>query len=930
MKKENPVLRNERKKLFKNKTLYEGNQIIRNKNENNYENKNKKSSQQKEKLREKNLNHLATNHHLLNNSNVYKPNKKLFSKQNIVKDLEKNNIYSHDIKLISDNTNKISNINSNIITNTYHNYIKSEIKEKINDSKKDKIIINIPYENSSNTSNLVNYNRISRINNEINNLKRKYRIKNTSVELRHRRKLNRNESIFDDIDENNSNDDLKTDRNCYINSNFYKSISPDLHSNNYKYETFVDFRNDILSDKIGENYNTSKYVNEGSQKMIYYYNKANSNYFNLKRNENNIINRNEDRNRATNNFYTKDNYSNFRNMNINYFNYINSKGDINLNRSLRNRQHVNSMIIEANNQYSSFDVDNNDNNNTYINKYRNEGYKSCRRRSKNKIRITKSNNPNIVEYNLDISDIIDDENDYKSEYNIRNNHDKYIRFNNLNFKKKNDLKKYYFTKNIRPIKTTQFSIQGIINNAFNRNTLSRNNEAILKKQIESTPNFSEMNNKAPKRSNSNNIQKKNELNKNNFNRVKNSNIIAKNININIEDDHICSNKVLIKKRPKNEIPKPISLNKRKNTSSSLISDKNNIKVNTIFEICKRDNININPSKESIDKKFCFDKENEIIDFINMKYEEEKRKKSYFNKKLRFTGFVLSKKYKGKNLYDIRIEDDLDKINNQLKEEQVNVNNKKVELKFVDDKNDVENNDNNDIYNRDLEEEIQKLKKENEKIYKKDISKNDFIEKLDKEKKNLLEEIEKMKKNIEDLNNVNIKLNKDLERKMNKNIFLKVENNSFFSINIKNKKNNVSKENINKNDPFKNYINIQSNNNKNKNNNKLDINQILCDLINGEKIDGKTNENHINNKSDIDNNIKELNNNKKLLDLIEGILKIDEINKKLNSEDNKDIINNSSINESSINDFEIYNQSHPRINDLLSEMSEKEEFNNNKI
>jgi hypothetical protein len=35
---------------------------------------------------------------------------------------------------------------------------------------------------------------------------------------------------------------------------------------------------------------------------------------------------------------------------------------------------------------------------------------------------------------------------------------------------------------------------------------------------------------------------------------------------------------------------------------------------------------------------------------------------------------------------------LDKINHQLKEEQVNVNNKQVELKFIDDKK-VENNDN---------------------------------------------------------------------------------------------------------------------------------------------------------------------------------------------------------------------------------------------
>ena len=924
LKKENPILRNERKKLFKNKTLFEGNQITRTKNENNYENKTKKLIQQKEKMREKNLNHLATNHHLLNNSNVYKPNRKLFSKQNIIKDTEKYNIYSNDIKFTSDNINKNSNINSNIITNTINNYIKSENNEKINDNLNNKIMENISYDNSSHTNNLVHYNRISRMNNEINNLKKKYRIKNTSVELRHRRRLNKEELIFDDIDENNDNDNLKTDRNEHY-SNLYKSISPESNSNNYKYETFVDFRKDILND------NNNKNANEGSQKMIYYYNKTNNNYFNIKRNElnsrnlNNTINRKEDRNKTVTNFYMNGNsISTYNNMNINYFNYINSKNNVNLNRSLRNRPHVNSMIIEANNQYSSFDIDNN---NAYINKYRNERYKSSRR-SKNKIKIIKSNNPNIVEYNLDISDIIDDSDEYKSDFNIRNNHNKYSRFNNLNFKNQSNLQKYYFTKNIRPIITTQFSLKGMVKRDFSRNILTKNNETALKTQIESTPIYREIV-KIPKRSNSNNVQKISSVNNNNINIEKNENIISKNININIEEDNTGSNKVLIKKRAKNDIPKPSFTNKRKNASSSLISNKSNRKTICTLEICRRDDININPIKESNDNKLCFDNENEILDFINKKYEDEKKKKSYFNKKIRFTGFVLSKKYRGKNLYDIRIEDDLDKINHQLKEEQVNVNNKQVELKFIDDKK-VENNDNSDITNHNLEEEIQKLKKEYEKLNKKDIAKNDLITKLDKEKQSLLEEIEKMKKNIEELNNINIRLNKDLDSKMNKNSLLKIENNSFFSININNKKRNVNKENINKNDISKNYFNVQSNNYKNKNNNKLDINHILYDLINGEKNDEKINENNFNNKSDIDKNIKELNNNKKLLDLIEGILKIDEINKKLNLEDNKDIINNSSINESSINEIEIYNQSHPRINDLLSEMSEKEEFNNNKI
>jgi len=926
LKKENPALRNERKKLFKNKTLFEGNQIIRTKNENNYENRNKKLNQQKEKLREKNLNHLATNHHLLNNSNVYKPSKKLFSKQNI-KDKEKYNIYSNDIKFTSDNINKNSFINSNLITNNNHNYIKSENNDKINDNLNNKIMENISYDNSPHTNNLVQYNRICRMNNEIKNLKRKYRIKNTSVELRHRRRLNKEEAIFDDIDidENNDNENLKTDRIGHY-SSLYKSISPESNSNNYKYETFVDFRKDILND------NNSKYINEGSQKMIYHYNKINNNYFSIKRNDlnsrnvNNTLNRKENQNKTATNFYMNGNsISTFSNMNINYFNYINSKNNINLNRSLRNRQHVNSMIIEANNQYSSFDIGNN---NIYINKYKNEGYKS-NRRSKNKIKITKSNNPNIVEYNLDISDIIDDADEYKSEFNIGNNHNKYSRFNNLNFKKQNNLQKYYFTKNIRPIINTQFSIKGMAKKYFSRNILTRNNESNLITQIESSPNLREID-KIPKRSNSNNVRKKNSLNNNNINIEKNNDIIAKNNNLNIEDDNIGSNKVLIKKRPKNDIPKPSLTNKRKNTSSSLASNKSNRKINCTLEICRRDDININPIQESNGSKLYFDNENEIIDFINKKYEDEKKKKSYFNKKLRFTGFVLSKKYKGKNLYDIRIEDDLDKINYQLKEEQVNVNNKQIELKFIDDKNDIKNKVNNDITIKNLEEEIQKLKKEYEKLNKKDIAKNDLITKLDKEKQNLLEETEKMKKNIEELNNINIKLNKDLKSKMNKNILLKIENNSFFSINIKNKKINENKENINKNDISKNYCNAQSNNYKNKNNNKLDINQILYDLINGDKIDEKISENNINNKSEIDKNIKELNNNKKLLDLIEGILKIDEINKKLNLEDNKEIINNSSINESSINEIEIYNQSHPRINDLLSEMSEKEEFNNNKI
>ncbi len=42
-------------------------------------------------------------------------------------------------------------------------------------------------------------------------------------------------------------------------------------------------------------------------------------------------------------------------------------------------------------------------------------------------------------------------------------------------------------------------------------------------------------------------------------------------------------------------------------------------------------------------------------------------------------------------------DDIEKINHQFKEEQVVVNDKKVELKFVEEKSDLRDNEENSIY-----------------------------------------------------------------------------------------------------------------------------------------------------------------------------------------------------------------------------------------
>jgi len=918
LKRENPVIKNERKNIFKNKSLFEGNQNQKSNFENNYlQNRIKrlKINNQKETLKEKNLNHLASNY-LLNNSNVYKPNKKLFSNRNIKNDLERNNIYLNDIKHISSIVNNNINIDNkaNFLLNTNHMHIKSENNVKINDNSlnnrlnSDNFIYNDIDDYSYNTINAIHYNKLDKKNEEKVNQKSKNKEKNISFELRHRRN-NRDDMTLDDIDETSNNENQKIGKINYpIYSKIYKSNSPDSNYNNIKYKTTIDDRQNNLSDRIGETHNNNKYINERSQKMAFnnHFNKANINCYNKKNrnhlyfiNENNYINKREDQNRTANNFYmNKKQKHTARNINNNYFNYINNKNNINLNRNLLNRQYINSMTIEDNNQYSSYDEEHNL---TYLNNNRNEGNKTSRRsKNKSKIKIIKNNNSNIIEYNLDISDIIDDTDEYKSEFNNEKVHNKYKIFNNINLKKHNIQKNFVFSKNIRPIITAQFSIEGIKNifNLINKNNyntkiniLTNNNETNSRKHLLSTP----------KRSNSINGGKITLFNNNNYNREGNN-------NMNIEFDNISYNKILIKKRPKNEIPKPSLLNKRKNSSSSFNSNKNNIKFNRKFEISKIDNIIINPKEDN--NKICFNSENEIVDYINRKFEDE-NKKNYFNKKLRFTGFVLSKKYKGKDLYEIRIEDDLDKINYQLKEEKVVINNKQVELIF---------SSNNHYCNINLEDEIKKLKAENEKLYKKEIVQNDLINKLDKEKQKMIEEIENMKKNIEESNNIIKKLNKDLDNKMNKNFLLKIENNSSFSINKINK--TLNKDNIKKND----IINIKSSNNiKTNYDNRLDINKILYGLINDEKIGENINIQNIYSKSDNDiNHIKELNNNKKILNLIDGILKIDEINKNL--KDNEDVNNNNSINETSINDIEIYNQSHPRINDLVeSEMSEKEEL-----
>ena len=339
---------------------------------------------------------------------------------------------------------------------------------------------------------------------------------------------------------------------------------------------------------------------------------------------------------------------------------------------------------------------------------------------------------------------------------------------------------------------------------------------------------------------------------------------------NICNENTSSYKILVKKRPKNEISMTSNRNKRRNSSSNIIFN-NSKKINNknIYEICSCENININPRNNNYNNKdkLNFNNEDELIDYMNKIFKEEIKRNNYFNKKLGFTGFVLTKIYKGKSICEIRIEDNIEKINKNLKDEQVTINDKNIELIFLEDKKKFINNQSelNKLY-----EENKKLELENENNMKKELNLNELIKKLDKEKMDLLNKINQLSIEMKDLKNINDKLieeSKNFKDKLSKSNIHKIENNSMFSINSINGKNNISNENI---DIFKSNENCMITNDKEK-------------------------------------------------------IKNEENCKNFISDENKYIIGHIIINDNfEYNDLIIQNQNHPKINDLVEEgMSDEE-------
>ena len=852
--------------------------------------------------------------------NIYTKNKTISLNAN-------NNInIGNNINIITNNIHENNNNNSKKESKFNNNLINRDLLTDYNLTKKSE---NEIYNNINNLINQNNNNdneRFNRIKEATGNENRRFKGKNTSMEHRYHR-YNK-EIVMSDGDLMTDEDNIDIRRN-HIYSHPYKYKSPNsIYNNTYKYKN-----NDNNIDGGNNNLNNYNYIYRKNydnldEKEDNFYN----NYYKLKFTKKSFNNNANNRNKYSTIINYKDSINNYKytndlqsktsnsfyvhkspinthnNMNkdiksikdysndndddenifTNYMNYMNNKSRHN-KKVLKYKGRYHSMLEENDLPLSPYKNYANTNNN-YLDNNNQDEFKSIRR-SKNRIRIVKkNNNTSIQEYNLSLG--VDNDNEagnYLKDYNFSNN-----RIVNDNLNKNNNIKKYYnhFSGNIQPITNNQFIINSnnmktknsnenysnnsknsdINNSKKNRNNISSNDDIISNSKsinnIITTPNFSDTG-KTPKRQNNIINQKVKPFNNNEM--IENNN---SNSNSNSKNEENSQYKIMVKKRPKNDIPVPLGGLKRRNSSSLSINKNLNKNIYINYEICQNGNINfIGKEKYNDNKnrknenKFIFDNEKDIIDYIYNKFEEERKKKSYFNRKLRFTGFVLSKKYKGKNLYDVRIEDDINKINQQLKVEKVLIGDKQVEFNFIDDKKENNCKDNNDINNNNvLIEENKQLKLEREKLNKKDSVKNELIKKLDKEKQNFIEEIEKLKNEIEELKKENNKLNEEKNNPNNKKYNFVIEKNILFDIYKINEENKINKKNSE-------LIDICSNN-------KINNNSIHIDDIAYNDIVNYNSEQENNNKQILLNNYNNISN---IIYLNDKIIMNNNLNKDLKKE-----------------------------------------------
>ena len=255
-----------------------------------------------------------------------------------------------------------------------------------------------------------------------------------------------------------------------------------------------------------------------------------------------------------------------------------------------------------------------------------------------------------------------------------------------------------------------------------------------------------------------------------------------------------------------------------------------------------DNVNKEPIYNNNGGKLSFNNDDEVIRYIKKKIREEKDLQ-YNNNKMKYNYFNLIKMFHGKKLYEIGLENNLDKINAILEKENVEIEHEPIMFIFKKDLSKIKSGEiilkNNSTNNSDNHEEIEKLIKEKEKIIneneklKKKIelmrnnnSKNNFDDK-NKDYDKLLKEIEQLNEQNKEKQNM---LN-EYEKKMSQydqvvevNNILQVEKEKYtkYIIELQEYNEKIIIEYNKMKAQLENELSNKKNNNNNFNSNELDI------------------------------------------------------------------------------------------------------------
>ena len=194
-------------------------------------------------------------------------------------------------------------------------------------------------------------------------------------------------------------------------------------------------------------------------------------------------------------------------------------------------------------------------------------------------------------------------------------------------------------------------------------------------------------------------------------------------------------------------------------------------INYIYKKAKNKKNEAN--NENNDGKLSFNNDDEVLHYIKKKIREEKDNE-YNKGKVKYNYFILTKKFHGKILYEIGLENDLDKINDILRKENVEVEHEPVAFITLKELNQLKSGENN--------EEIEKLKNEIENLNQDNLKLKEELEKINQENKKLQKDLdiaifqnkklnnknndenEKLKEEIEKMNKENEKLKKRLDIK----------------------------------------------------------------------------------------------------------------------------------------------------------------------